>query len=132
MYDIYETPAFHILKTCAANRYNMRKLLKMLKLDHNKSYNIIRELKNAGLIKFLTKKHLRGRPTKTIILTQLGTEYLDRYKKLQSKRVQLTDNNIRKAINLANFTDYLVESAINPYDRFIEMNEIAFSIRGTQ
>lgn len=132
MYDIYETPAFHILKTCAVNRYNMRELLKILRLDHNKSYNIIRELKNAGLIKFLTEKHLRGRPAKTIVLTRLGTEYLDRYEKLQSKRVQLTDNNIRKAINLANFTDYLVESSINPYDRFIEMNEIAFSIRGTQ
>lgn len=130
MDDVYGMTAVRILETCANNRYNMRELLKMLKQSHDRSYSAINELKNAGFIKFSDQRNRRGRPAKIMVPTPLGREFLCSYEKLQRKRLHLTDDNIRKAIRLANFTESLTEASINPYDRFVEMNQIALSIRG--
>lgn len=129
MYDVYETPAIHVLKTCAENTYTTRELLRALRQNHNKSYQALKELRNSGFIRFLVQDSRRGRPPRTVALTQLGIEYLTGYAKLQAKRIRLSDSDIRKAIELANLTESLVESTINPYDRLLEMNEIALSIR---
>jgi len=130
MQDIYEMPAIRTLKACASNKYNTRELLKILRQNHDKSYDILEELKNAGLIRFINQKNTRGRTSKIVVPTQLGMEFLNFNLRNQLKRIHLTDDNIRKAIHLANFTQSLVESGINPYDRLVEMNKIAFSIRG--
>ena len=131
MNDLFESPAFHVLKICAADRYSMRELLNKLRQNYDKSYYIIKELKKYGLIRFSNQKNSRGRPSKIIIPTSLGKEFLDSYLKDQLKRIQLTDENVRKAIYLAGFADYLEESGVNLYDRLSEMNELAFSIRGS-
>lgn len=131
MEDIYEMPAIRTLKACASSRYNMRALLRRLRQNHDKSYNILEELKNAGFIKFIDQKNTRGRTSKIVVPTQLGIEFLDFNLRNQLKRIHLTDDDIRKAIHLASFTQSLVELGVNPYDRLVEMNEIAFSIRST-
>lgn len=109
----------------------MRELLNKLRKNHDKSYKIINELKKAGFITFENRKKKYGRPIKMIIPTPLGTEYLRSHLRNQLKRTHLTNDNIRKAMHLADFTERLVKSGINPYDRLVEMNEIAFSIRGS-
>ena len=128
MNDAFETSAIYILKICTRNRYGMRELLTKLKQNHDKSYNTIEELKNAGFIMFESRRKTHGRPSKMIIPTSLGTKYLRSHMRNQLKRIHLTDDDIRKAIHLADFTERLVKSNINPYDRLVEMNEIAFSI----
>jgi len=130
MHLTYETPAIHTLKVCASGRYNMRDLLKILRQNHDRSYGVLEELKNDGLIKLVNQKNSRGRPSKIAIPTQLGMEFLDLNLRSQLKRVHLTDDDIRKAIHLASFTESVTRLGINPYDRLLEMNDVAFSIRG--
>ncbi len=131
MNDIFETPAIRVLQLCNKNEYNMRQLLKELKQNYDKSYRIITELKNIGFIKFKNRKKENGRPNKIIAQTSLGAAYLNSHLRNQLKRTHLTEDNIRRIMRLADFTERLIKSDINPYDRLMEMNEIAFSIRSS-
>jgi len=129
--EIFETPVIRLLKTCTEKKYTMRQLLQKNKQSHDKTYDIIKQLKNASFIESESRIKGRGRPSKIVVPTSLGEAYLRSYSQNQLKCVSLTDKNIRKAMHLADFTQHLVESGINPYDRFIEMNKIALAIRSS-
>jgi len=131
MYSVFETSAIQVLKLCKKKQYTMRQLLKELRQNHDNSYKIIKELDNVGFIKLESKKNGNGRPIKTASLTQLGSDYLNSHLQNELKCMKITENRIRKAKKLADFTEELKRSGINPYDRFIEMNQIALSIRST-
>lgn len=130
--EIFETPAIRLLKACTEKKYTMRQLLQRNKQSHDKTYDVIKQLMNASFIESESQKKGRGRPSKIIVLTSLGEAYLRSFSQNQLKCVPITDKNIKKIMHLADLTQHLVESGINPYDRFTEMNKIALAIRGSQ
>ena len=126
-----ESPAIHILKTCVDADYSTHDLLRKLRRNYETSHQNVMELKNMGLIEITTRKNMRGRPNKIVSVTALGKAFLVTSLKNNSKCLQLTDDNIRKAVHHAAFVKSLKTAGINPYDRLIEMNEIALAIRGS-
>jgi len=130
--EIFEAPAIGVLKACKENKYSMRQLLQINKQSHDKTYDILKQLESASFIESESRKKGRGRPCKIVVLTSLGEAYLKSHSRNQLKCISLTDKNIIRAMHLADLTQHLVESGIDPYDRFMEMNKIALAIRSSQ
>ena len=73
----------------------------------------------------------KGRPKKFITATSLGCEFLNDYKKINSKPLRAKKQDLDHAAKDALYAMRLVENGHSPFQVFLELNMIASNIKNS-
>lgn len=117
----------------ARANYGVSDLIKKLRFQNKKVVSLLRAMEREGLIDFLESSNstTRGRPKKIPIVTVLGKEMLKDFVKCKKHIIQINDNDIKSSIQQISLKRALEERNVSSYQRFFELNNIAFRIKNS-
>jgi DNA-binding PadR family transcriptional regulator len=102
----------------------------MLKWKTAKVISLLRKMNEEKLIDLREGAHLRrGRPKKNMTCTALGFEFLETYRKLETKPIRARKEDFDRAVKDAAYAGRLVENGHSPFQIFMELNAIARNIK---
>ncbi len=122
-------PELRLLELCHNNHRGIRETLSALGGCHTSSMELVKELERSGVLEFKYCRNGRGRPKKIVMLSQLGILILEKLRSADQLMIKVNSNDIRSSAAQIRLRNRIVDSGIDPYDKFIEMNELAVSIR---
>ncbi len=121
-----------ILQMVESGYCGIRYLAKALKWRTSTIVSLSRKMNEERLIEFRTVKHdNRGRPKKTMVITPLGLDFLETYRRFESKPLRARKQDLDHAIKDALFTQRLIERGHSPFKTFMELNTIVRNIKVT-
>lgn len=93
-------------------------------------------MENEGLIDFMETSSCidstrKGRPKKMPVVTVLGKEMINAYIKCKRNIIQINSNDIKRSMHQISLRKLLEENNISPYQRFFELNDVAFRIKNS-
>jgi len=111
-------------------------LIKKLKFRNEKIVSLLKAMENEGLIDFMATSRganstRRGRPKRIPVVTALGEQMIKDYIKCTRNIIQLNNNDIIRSMHQISLRKLLEENNISPYQRFFEVNEVAFRIKNS-
>lgn len=119
-----------VLQTISPDPRGVRELVKKLRWKTTRVISLLKTMEKEGLIDFSKSSNShRGRPKKIVAPTVLGNEFLETFQQCQRKVVQMNYNDVKSAVHQALLVKRLEEFNISPYQRFMELNTLAFKIR---
>ena len=118
-----------LLELCSGKRLGVREILSILGGSRTSSMRLIRELERVGALELTRFPKGRGRPKKIVALSPLGRAMLDKMRLVNEMMIKMNASDIRNAVEQLRLRNRIVDSGVDPYERFIEMNELAVSIR---
>jgi len=119
-----------ILNAIRSDPCGVRELVERLRWKTERVISILKTMEEEGLIEFhesVTPN--RGRPKKLVVASTLGGEFLETFGECQRKTTQINHNDVKSAVHQANLAKKLEEYHVSPFQRFWELNNIAFKIR---
>jgi predicted transcriptional regulator len=120
--------AAQLLSHCASAPVAVSELTQKIKQSHDTTINLVRQLEAGRLLERTVERRARGRPRHLIRTTSLGEEFVRLYNRLLGLRLFSNSNDISKAIRLADLTERVVALGVDPYERFLEINQLAGNI----
>ena len=120
-----------LLELCSKKQLGIREILTILGGSHTSKMRLIKELERFGALELTQRPNGRGRPKKIAMLSPLGVMILESLHAINGMMVKMNDNDIRTALEQLRLRNKIIDSGIDPYERFIEMNEIALNIRNS-
>jgi DNA-binding PadR family transcriptional regulator len=120
-----------LLELCSKKQLGIREILSTLGGSHTSKMRLIKELERSGSLELTQRPNGRGRPKKIATLSPLGAMMLENLHAIDGMMIKMNDNDIRTALEQLRLRNKIIDSGIDPYERFIEMNEIALSIRNS-
>jgi len=119
-----------ILMTINPGPCGVRELVEKLSWKTSRVVSLLKAMENEGLVDFREGSALnRGRPKKLVVPTTLGHEFLESFKECQRRAIQINQNDIKSAVHQAHLARKLEEYGVSPYQRFIELMNVAFKVR---
>jgi hypothetical protein len=119
-----------ILETAASSSCGVRDVIKTLACRASKVISLLKEMEQERLIEFQNVSQLRkGRPTKNVVCTDLGLEFLEAHRKLRMKPVRARKEDLDRAVKDALYAQRLVANGHLPFKLFMELNDIACNIK---
>jgi DNA-binding MarR family transcriptional regulator len=119
-----------ILEVVTSVNCGVRDLARMLKWKTAKVISLLRKMNEEKLITLQEGAHLRrGRPKKNITCTSLGFEFLETYRRLETKPIRARKEDFDHAVKDAAYARRLVENGHSPFQIFMELNTIACNIK---
>lgn len=118
-----------LLELCSKRQLGIREVLSVLGGSHTSKTRLIKELERFGILELKQSPNGRGRPKKLVTLSPLGIMLLENLHAINGMMIKMNDNDIRSALEQLRLRNRIIDSGIDPYERFIEMNEIALNIR---
>jgi DNA-binding MarR family transcriptional regulator len=120
-------------KTCCVSD-----LIRELRVRSEKIVSLLRAMEKEGLVDFPKNNNcarnnltLKGRPKKIAVMTPLGQKLLEEYVKCERNIIQINDNDIQSSIHQVALRKSLEERNISIYERFLELNEVVYSIKNS-
>jgi DNA-binding PadR family transcriptional regulator len=92
---------------------------------------LIKELERSGSLELTQCPNGRGRPKKIVTLSPLGIMMLENLKSINDMMIKMNENDMLTVLEQLRLRNKIIDSGIDPYERFIEMNEIALNIRNS-
>lgn len=127
-----------ILQTISGRTHCVSDLIRELRVRSEKIVSLLQVMEKEGLVDFpkntnttRTDLTLRGRPKKIAVITPLGRKLLKDYAKCERNIIQINYNDIRSSIRQVALRKSLEERKISVYERFLELNEIVYSIKNS-
>jgi len=121
-----ETQILSIVKKHPAG---VRELSRIMRKRTQTVVSTIKRMNAAGLVELKPEKtHSKGRPRLIISATALGDDYLDTYRRLLSKPLRSSRNDLLKANRDAEYVDRLISRGKDPYEAFLELNTVVRDI----
>jgi DNA-binding PadR family transcriptional regulator len=118
-----------LLELCSKRQLGIREVLSILGGSHTGKMRLIKELERYGVLELNQSPSGRGRPKKLVTVSPLGVMLLENLRAINGLMIKMNDNDIRSALEQSRLRNRIVDSGIDPYERFIELNEIALNIR---
>jgi DNA-binding PadR family transcriptional regulator len=121
-----------ILEITKSSSRGVREIVHLLKLKTSNVISLLKKMDQEQLIetRYATTQR-KGRPKKCIIITALGSEFLDTYKKLNIKPLRARKQDLNRAAKDAMYASRLVENGHSPFEVFMELNMIANNIKNS-
>lgn len=108
----------------------VRELSKIMRRRTQTVVSTIKMMNAAGLVDVRPEEtRRRGRPRQIVKATMLGDDYLEAYNRLRIKPLRSNRNDLEKAKRDAEYVNRLVARGIEPYDAFLELNNLV-RVRG--
>ncbi len=121
-----------ILEAVQLASCGIRELTKALKWRTSSVVFLSRKMNEERLIEFRTvKQENRGRPKKTMVITSLGLDFLETYRKLETTPLRARKQDLDHAVKDALFTQRLISRGHSPFKTFMELNTIVRNIKVT-
>jgi len=121
-----------ILEVVESASCGIRDLAKTLKWRTSTVVSLSKKMNEERLIEFRTIKHdNRGRPKKTMAITPLGLDFLETYRKLETKPLRARKQDLEHAVKDALYTQRLINRGHSPFKTFMELNTIVRNIKVT-
>ena len=103
----------------------VRETAKRFRKRPETTISLIREMEDEGLLETSSQRtRKKGRPKKVLKPTILGMDYLKTFHRLRSKTLRAGRNDLEKARRDAEYVNRLIARGIDPYQAFMELNEI--------
>jgi DNA-binding PadR family transcriptional regulator len=122
-------PEMQLLELCSRRQLGVREILRVLGGSHTGNMRLIQELHRSGSLELVRSPKGRGRPKKIVTLSPLGVAILDKLRSIHKMMIKMNSNDIHTAVEQLRLRNRIIDSGVDPYERFIEMNEIALNIR---
>ena len=119
----------NLLEICSERQFGMREMLRTLGGSHTTNMQRIRELETAGVLEFIYAMNGRGRPKKIVTISPLGLAMLDKLRSVNAMMIKINKNDVRNVKEQLRLRKKIIESGIDPYEKFLEMNDVAINIR---
>jgi DNA-binding PadR family transcriptional regulator len=114
-----------ILSTVKDRPSGVRELSKIISRRTQTVVSTIKTMNAAGLVNLEPEETGgRGRPRQVITATKLGEDYLETYNRLMIKPLRGNRNDLMKAKRDAEYVNRLVERGKDPYEAFLELNNL--------
>jgi DNA-binding PadR family transcriptional regulator len=86
-------------------------------------------METAGALEFRYALKGRGRPMKIATISPLGVAMLETLRSVNHMMIRINENDVRMVKDQLRLRKKILDAGIDPYERFLEMNEIALDIR---
>jgi len=121
-----------VLKAIKPNPCGVRELVEKLRWKTERVILLLKIMQEEGVIEFYENiTQSRGRPKKLVVPSTLGGEFLEAFESCQRKAIQINHNDIKSAVYQAHLAKKLEEYHVSPFQRFWELNSIAFKLRNS-
>jgi len=120
-----------LLELCCNNHFGVRQVLRSLGGSHTSNMRIIKEFERSGTLELTESPNGRGRPKKIVTLSPTGVVILDMLRSVNAMMLKVNENDIRSALEQVRLRKRMIAAGIDPYERFLEMNEFALNIRNS-
>jgi len=118
-----------LLELCSDRRLGVRKMLGLLGGNHTSSMRLMKEFERCGFIEPISCSTGRGRPRKIATLSPLGSVILDKLRSVNNMMIKTNINDVRSVAYQVRLRNKMIDLGIDPYEKFLELNEIALNIR---
>ncbi len=118
-----------LLELCSNKDFGVREILNTLRGSHTSNMRLIKELERSGVLELIRSLNGRGRPKKIVALSPLGAVVLDKLRSVNAMMLKMNENDIRNVDKQLRLWHKLIDAGVDPYKRFIEMNEFDRNIR---
>jgi len=130
-WDIMFDAEIRLLAMCSERRYGVREMLENLGGSHTGNMHRLKQLESSGALEYEYTSNGRGRPKKIATLSLLGVTLLDKIRSVNEMMTKVNDNDVNSVKEQLILRKKIIDSGIDPYERFIEMNDIALNIRNS-
>jgi DNA-binding MarR family transcriptional regulator len=120
-----------LLELCSKKQLGIREILSILGGSRTSKLRLIKELERSGSLELTQCPNGRGRPKKIVTLSPLGIMMLENLKSINDMMIKMNENDMLTVLEQLRLRNKIIDSGIDPYERFIEMNEIALNIRNS-
>lgn len=119
-----------MLDAVISGPYGVREAIRRLRWRPSLVISLLKIMKEEGLIKLeCARTHKRGRPKNNIVITALGFEFLETYRRLKMKPLRARKQDLEHAVKDALYTERLVAYGHSSFKLFIELNTFAHNIK---
>lgn len=120
-----------ILQAAASSiQCGVRDVVHALRCRTSRIISLLKEMEEESLIELHEAScSKRGRPRKTIVITSLGSEFLETYGKLKMKPLRARKDDLEHAVKDALYAKRLILHGHLPFKLFVELNTIARNIK---
>jgi DNA-binding PadR family transcriptional regulator len=120
-----------LLELCSRRQLGVREILTNLGGSHTGNMHLIKELERSGSLELIRSQNGRGRPKRIVTLSPLGIAMLDKLRSINEMMIKMNSNDMHTAVEQLRLRNRIVDSGLDPYERFMEMNEIVLNIRNS-
>lgn len=120
-----------LLELCSNNRHSVRELLRTLGGNRTNNMRLIKDFERAGVLESTPCPNGRGRPKRIVMTSLSGSEMLEKLRSANRAMLQINENDIRSIDEQLRAWHKLIDAGVDPYQRFVEMNEFDRSIRSS-
>jgi len=119
-----------MLDAVMSGPYGVREAIQKLRWRPSLVISLLKMMKEEGLIKLeCAHTQKRGRPKNIIVITSLGFEFLETYRRLKMKPLRARKQDLEHAVKDALYTERLVAYGHSSFKLFIELNTFAHNIK---
>jgi len=118
-----------LLELCSHGRLGIRKMLRLLGGNHTSSMRLMKEFERCGFIEPVSCSSGRGRPRRIATLSPLGSVVLDKLRSVNNMMIKTNIYDVRSVVDQVRLRNKMIDLGIDPYEKFLELNEIALNIR---
>ena len=119
-----------VLQAIEQGTYGTREVLEEVKHRNSDLISLMKEMEEEGLVK---SHHLRtgnrGRPKKTLKPTDLGLDFLETYRRLKMKPLRARKEDLKQAVEDAQYTQRMIDYGHHPLQLFKELNDFAHHVK---
>ena len=120
-----------LLELCSNHCFGVRDILKGLGGSHTTNMRLIKEFEQSAVFELIESPNGRGRPKKIVTLSPTGVEILDRLRSVNAMMLKINENDVRNVLEQVKLRRRMIDAGVDPYERFLEMNELAHNIRNS-
>lgn len=119
-----------MLAVVISGSYGVREAIQKLRWQPSLVISLLKRMREEGLVKLeCVRAHKRGRPKNIIVITSLGFEFLETYRRLEMKTLRARKQDLERAVEDALYTERLVAYGHSPFKLFIELNTFAHNVK---
>jgi predicted transcriptional regulator len=119
-----------VLQAVASTSCGVRDVVHALRCRTSRIISLLEEMEEEGLIELHEASFSnRGRPRKITVVTSLGSEFLETYRKLKMKPLRARKEDLEHAVKDALYAKRLISNGHSPFKLFVELNTIAHNIK---
>jgi DNA-binding PadR family transcriptional regulator len=116
-----------VLEVVAGASCGVRDVIQRLKWKASRVVTLLTQMEDEGLVELRSKPAGRGRPKKAVVPTSLGLEFLEAYRRLETKPLRARRADLERAKRDALYVERLVAAGHSVFELFMELNTIVRS-----
>jgi DNA-binding PadR family transcriptional regulator len=117
-----------VLELVSVESCGVRDVIQRLEWKASRVVSLLATMEGEGLVELRSMPAGKGRPKKAVVPTGLGLEFLEAYKRLETKPLRARRADLERAVRDALYVERLVAAGHSEFSLFMELNMIVRSV----